>query len=106
MEGESDDYAFGYDFSRGYSSLEGSHRPGTDRRPGFLRRFLGGFRRRTPGDAQPAESRRAIKAREREAHERRRVDELLGKISQGGMQSLSGKERRFLEKTSKRWSGD
>ena len=106
LEGASDDYAFGYDFSRGYSSLEGSRRQGMDRGPGFLRRFFGGFRRRTSGDAPRAESRSAIKAREREAHERRRVDELLGKISQGGMQSLTGKERRFLEKTSKRWSGD
>ena len=56
--------------------------------------------------AEVVEKWETIKAREREAHERRRVDELLGKISQGGMQSLTGKERRFLEKTSKRWSGD
>ena len=81
--------AFGYDFSQGYTSLEGSPSR-AERRPSWRER------------------RRSRKARHSEDRERRidrevraRLDELLEKISREGIESLSRDERRFLENASK-----
>ena len=75
---------FGYDFSRGYTSLEREGTP--QRRPGF-------FARRRAARAARREQR---EQRELEEH-RRRVDAILAKISQHGADSLTPEERRVLE---------
>jgi Zn-dependent protease len=86
---------FGYDFSQGYTSLEGGGgqapaRP--PRKPGPIRRWL---------------DRRAARRRERAVTEelavRRRVDELLQKINADGMNALSEREKSFLRDASKRF---
>ena len=80
---------FGYDFSGGYTSLDSS---GTvEKRPGFLERWK--LRRL---------KRRQEKKEEREEQMRKRLDELLEKIHQEGMESLSPEERRFLDTTSQK----
>lgn len=80
--------AFGYDFSRGHTSLDRTmpSRPERPKKPSFLER------RRL---------KKARKERERAVQIRARVDDLLEKISREGMQSLSPEERRFLEEASK-----
>jgi hypothetical protein len=40
---------------------------------------------------------------ERRASEERRVDELLAKVQQGGLNSLTDEERRFLTRVSARY---
>ncbi len=84
-EGEIGDDTFGYDFSRGYTSLEGSRRRTSDR-PSFLDRLR--QRRAEASEATP--------------EERRELDALLKKIQEHGMMSLTRKERRFLHRVSKR----
>ncbi|WP_437226834.1 site-2 protease family protein [Planctomicrobium sp. SH661] len=86
-----DDSFMGYDFSQGYTSLEG----GDDRearRPGILERW-----RRE----------RAEKKREQEQLQKleteRRLDELLEKIHQHGKASLTADEHRFLQRASSRY---
>jgi Zn-dependent protease len=87
-----DEPLFGYDFSQGYTSLEreSSSQP---RRPrqSFWQRWL---------------ERRAARKRQREEERRQaeatRVDQLLAKVQQEGMQSLTDEERRFLNRISAR----
>jgi Zn-dependent protease len=87
--GEEDEGIFGYDFSRGYTSLE---RTATRRGPrgSFLRAVR--ERRRARALAQKRERERLLKER---------VDMLLEKISREGMESLSRREQRFLSRASK-----
>jgi Zn-dependent protease len=90
MYGEMDDGgAFGYDFSRGYTSLENGD-SGAEPRPSWSER-------RREEKARRAEERESEKDREVRA----RLDELLEKISRDGMGSLSSDEKRFLEQASK-----
>jgi len=100
LYGETDEGGiFGYDFSRGYTSLEKSTGwsgggpagySGTESRPSWRER------RREEKRQRLAEGRR------REDRElRQRLDEILEKISRDGMASLSRDERRFLERASK-----
>lgn len=85
---DSEDYVFGYDFSRGYTSLERTAvRERPKARPGILERLR----------MRSRENRRV-----REAELRRKVDGLLEKISREGLPSLTRRERRFLELASKR----
>lgn len=92
MEGD----IFGYDFSGGYTTLADSGPDAAPRR-----------RRRKPGPLRRWLDRRAARRREREMSEelavRRRVDELLDKISQSGMDGLSDREKAFLKHASKRF---
>jgi Zn-dependent protease len=81
-----DDSVFGYDFSQGYTSLEAGQTPRRARKqPGILERWR---------------QRRDQAKREREERDRReqdeRVDRLLQKIREDGMDSLSEQEKRFL----------
>ncbi|MBI4600466.1 MAG: hypothetical protein HY721_00760 [Planctomycetes bacterium] len=85
---------FGYDFSRGYTSLERTATRPDDRRASLLGRLRKGFRRR-------ARARRLDE--ERQVQER--VDDLLRKIHDEGMASLTAEERRFLEDASRRMRG-
>ena len=82
-EGEGPDYVFGYDFSRGYRSLE--HRPRRRSRGNLLGRLVDRWRQR--GMVSQADE--------------QRLDELLAKISRSGMESLTPQERRFLKKMSR-----
>ena len=90
-EGAGEDFTFGYDFSRGYTSLEGGSTTSRKRSGGGLLGWLKRWKRRV------------VAAREPTSEEKARVDELLNKISREGMPSLSGEERRFLRRMSKRW---
>ena len=91
-EREFEDELFSYDFSQGYTSLErnpdGSHRSSA----GPLRRWV--------------DSRREARRRRQqlvEQEEERRVDEILARLHEGGMQQLSPKERALLERVSVRY---
>ena len=90
LSGESEDYVFGYDFSRGYTSLERSvrARPETERKPSFRERL----HRRT-------RERKQAKV----AALRQRVDALLDRIAREGIASLSPSERKFLDQASRRF---
>jgi Zn-dependent protease len=87
-----DDSFMGYDFSQGYTSLEGSQEREPIRQPGPLERWR---------------EQRARKKREKEQLQKqeteRRVDELLDKVHQSGMASLTDAERRFLQRASGRY---
>jgi stage IV sporulation protein FB len=82
---------FGYDFSEGYSSLDADE---PQRRPGMIEQWKAG---------------REAKRRERDAAERAaeetRLDALLDKVHQHGMDSLTPSEQRFLKQASERRSG-
>lgn len=86
-----DDSFMGYDFSQGYTSLEMDD-DRESRRPSFLEQW-----RRD----------RAEKKRQKELLQKleteRRLDELLEKVHQLGMASLTADERRFLQKASTRY---
>ncbi len=81
---------FGYDFSQGYTSLNGDEAK-AERRPGFFER------RRARKEAVRA----ARETQAREEHERA-VEQILQKISQTGMASLTARERRILEDETER----
>jgi len=90
--GMGEENPFGYDFSQGYTSLEKEQASPKRRRPNFFQRWL---------------QRRADRRRQREEMQRqeegRRVDELLTKVQQCGMQSLTDEERRFLNRVSAKY---
>jgi Zn-dependent protease len=85
-----DERAFGQDFSAGYTSLEQSEP--TPRRPGLFERWS---RRRR--------QRRIERDRADREKMERKVDELLAKVSEGGLHSLSEREKEFLRDASKRY---
>lgn len=86
---------FGYDFSQGYTSLERDQpaaSPPRRRRPNFIQRWL-----------QRRAQRKAQRAQETREAEERRMDELLEKVQQHGLQALTDEERRFLTRVSARY---
>jgi len=83
---------FGYDFSQGYTSLESASRPA--RRTGY-------FARRRAARA----ALRELREKEALAEHRRRVDEILTKISTRGADALTPEERRILETETQRQRG-
>jgi stage IV sporulation protein FB len=93
LEAGGEDALFGYDFSQGYTSLE--------REPPGLPR------RRRPNLWQRWSHRRAAQKLLREAEQReaeeRRMDQLLQKVQQQGLQALSEEERRFLTRVSAKY---
>ncbi len=91
LETGGDESAFGYDFSQGYTSLEGPA-PRRRRRPSAWQRWL---RRR--------EARRLHRELEQRESEERRTDELLEKVQREGLTSLTDEERRFLKRVSDRY---
>ena len=84
-----DDGVFGYDFSEGYTSLEGSAAKVRPYRESALKRW---HRRRS-------ELRRQRRA-DREAAEERRMDEILAKLHAQGRIALTDEEHRFLLRVS------
>ncbi len=89
LAGGGDDGIFGYDFSRGYTSLE---RTATRERKRVS--LLGSLREKF------RERSRSLR-RQEEADVRQKVDALLEKIHREGLGSLTSAEERFLKKASK-----
>lgn len=89
-----DDSLFGYDFSQGYTSLARSeqHQEAGDDDSGPLERWLDTRR----------EARRA-KQEQIEAEEDALVDEILARVHERGMHSLSLEERSLLERAAARY---
>jgi stage IV sporulation protein FB len=87
-----DDGLFGYDFSEGYTSLEGGTAAVRPHRESALKRWR---RRRS-------ELRRERRMA-REAAEERRMDEILEKLYREGRAALSDEENRFLVRVSVRF---
>jgi stage IV sporulation protein FB len=87
-----DDGVFGYDFSEGYTSLEGGAAAVRPHRESALKRWR---RRRS-------ELRRQRRMA-REAAEERRMDEILEKLYREGRAALSDEENRFLVRVSARF---
>lgn len=87
-----EDNLFGYDFSEGYTSLEGS---GPKVRP-FRENALARWRRRRSDARRHRQS-------AKEAAEERRMDEILAKIHDQGRDSLSPEEQRFLTRVSSKY---
>ncbi len=84
-----DDGVFGYDFSEGYTSLEGSAAKVRPYRESALKRW-----RRRRSDL------RRQRRQEREAAEERRMDEILAKLYRDGRAALTDEEHRFLVRVS------
>jgi Zn-dependent protease len=87
-----DDGVFGYDFSEGYTSLEGSAAKVRPYRESAIKRWR---RRRS-------ELRRQ-RRQEKEAAEERRMDEILDKIHREGRAALTDEETRFLVRVSAKY---
>jgi stage IV sporulation protein FB len=88
-----DESVFGYDFSGGYTTLDASSsQQAQPRKPGPFKRW--------------SDKRKESKLlREKEAWENTqlRVDELLDKVSEGGLHALTDEERTFLRNASKKY---
>lgn len=92
-----DDEVFGYDFSEGYTSLERSHSrtdegEEAEEDSGPLERWLD-TRRQT----------RRQRQQQLEAEEDERVDEILARVHEGGIESLTDEERVLLQRVSRRY---
>ena len=96
LETGGEDAPFGYDFSQGYTSLEGAQpaAPPKRRKPNFFQRWL-----------QRRAARKAQRELEQREAEDRRMDELLEKVQKEGIQALTEEERRFLTRVSARYRG-
>jgi hypothetical protein len=89
-EAEPDEELFGYDFSQGYTSLERTSQGPTEAVSPF-RRWL-----------EERRQARELRQRQIEAEEERRVDEILGRLHDHGMNSLSADDRLLLKRVSQR----
>lgn len=87
-----DDGVFGYDFSQGYTSLEGSAATVRPPRESALKRW-----RRKRADEKKR------KQAAEDAAEESRMDDILAKIHESGRTSLSDEEERFLVRVSARY---
>lgn len=92
QDADGDDAIPGYDFSQGYTSLEQGS--GLTRKPKFsgLRKWL--------HDRREERDRRR---RETEEHEDERVDAVLARLHQSGLEGLSSDERALLHRVSTRY---
>ena len=97
VEGD-DEHVFGYDFSQGYTSLEGRLEADDEvsarsvSQASALSRWF--------------EKRRKVREcrlREQEADDEQRVDEILSRLHQHGMHSLSRGDRALLQRVSQRY---
>jgi Zn-dependent protease len=96
LETGGEESPFGYDFSQGYTSLEGPapQAPPRRKRQNFLQRWL-----------QRRATLRTQRELERRDAEDRRMDQLLDKVQTHGFASLNDEERRFLVRVSARYRG-
>ena len=89
---------FGYDFSQGYTSLERSleEKAEPEKKPSSLFHFYYDWmKKRKEAHEQ--------RLREQEVDDENRVDEILSRLHEGGMQSLSSDDRALLDRVSKRY---
>jgi Zn-dependent protease len=92
QEHEPGDAGLGYDFSQGYTSLDRQYDPRREREPGPLRRWL--------------ESRRLARLERQqqiEEEDERRVDEILARLHESGIDGLSSEDRALLDRVSARY---
>jgi Zn-dependent protease len=89
-ESEADEEFFGYDFSQGYTSLE--------RTSAAPQETVSPFRRWLDERRQA----RQLREKQIEADEERRVDEILSRLHEQGMDSLSADDRSLLKRVSQR----
>lgn len=93
MDSEQDEGGpFGYDFSQGYTSLERRLAPPTPRRKNTVQRWL--ERRRRAREQRRLET---------EAMEEQRLDGILARLNEVGIQNLSSEERDILRRVSQRY---
>lgn len=92
LETGGEESLFGYDFSQGYTSLEGDPPPPRRRRQRFWQRWL-----------QQRAVRKRKQEQERREAEESRMDTLLEKVQRDGIGSLTDEERRFLKRVSDRY---
>ena len=97
-----DDRVFGYDFSQGYTSLERSLPESEAKRPEPATPIVSPVRIFKAWLAK-RQAERAQRLREQEQDDERRVDEVLGRLHSGGMDSLSADDRALLDRVSKRY---
>jgi stage IV sporulation protein FB len=90
-DAQSDEWAFGYDFSQGYTSLERNAMPPAPR-AGPLRQWI---------DRRRAERRR--RQRETEQADERRVDDILARLHETGMEGLNPEDQALLKRVSERY---
>lgn len=91
--GESyDDSFMGYDFSQGYTSLERANRGKEESRPGLLTRWR---------ESRRLEKQRRLERQQQEVEQK--LDDVLAKVHQHGLQALSPSERRLLKRASDRF---
>jgi Zn-dependent protease len=88
---DSEETLLGYDFSEGYTSLERSSDPPPPS-TGLMMRWI-----------QQRRQQRRERLAQIEAEEERRVDEVLARLNEVGLDSLPVEERRLLERVSKRY---
>lgn len=93
---EDDEVPFGYDFSQGYTSLERSVERSVD--PPHAAQEVGPFSRWLD-QRRVAKQQRQL---EIEAEEERRVDDILARLHEVGMDNLTAEERSLLQRVSKR----
>jgi Zn-dependent protease len=84
-----DDSFMGYDFSQGYTSLEREQAATPERRPGFLERWK---------DRRRQEKKQRKK--EQAAQVELQLDQILDKVHQSGIDSLTAAERQLLDQAS------
>jgi hypothetical protein len=92
LETGGEEALFGYDFSQGYSSLEGQAPAPRKRQPNILQRWR-----------QKRNARKLQRELEQRESEERRMDQLLEKVQRDGLSALTEEERRFLKRVSDRY---
>jgi hypothetical protein len=91
-EDDQEDDLFGYDFSQGFSSLEQPAVGPRGRQRGPMRRWL-----------QQRQEMKERRLREIEAEEERRVDDVLIRVKELGIDGLSPEDRSLLHRVSARY---
>jgi stage IV sporulation protein FB len=91
-EDDQEDDLFGYDFSQGFSSLEPPQLGPRSRQRGPMRRWL-----------QQRQEMKERRLREIEAEEERRVDDVLIRVKEVGIDGLSPEDRSLLHRVSARY---
>ncbi len=91
-EDDPEDDLFGYDFSQGFNSLEQTSHAARHRQRGPMRRWL-----------QQRQEMKERRLREIEEEEERRVDEVLIRVKEFGIDGLSPEERSLLHRVSARY---
>lgn len=92
LDHDPEESSFGYDFSQGYTSLERAYDGSRKARPSALRRWI---------DNRRDEKQR--RKREIEQLEDRRMDDVLARLHEVGVEGLSPEERSLLERVSARY---